>query len=64
MDTISASEAKKRFSALLDKVEVEPVIISRHGRPTAVMMSAFEFDTRLSSKAEGQDGSNQPACLP
>jgi len=64
MDTMSASDAKSRFSALLDKVQVEPVIISRHGRPVAVVMSPMEFDTRLSFKAEGAEGSNQPACAP
>jgi prevent-host-death family protein len=64
MDTISASDAKNRFRALLDKVALEPVIISRHGRPLAVMMSAVEFDARLSAKAEAQDRSNQHTCPP
>lgn len=48
MDTISASDAKNRFRALLDKVQLEPVIISRNGRPVATVMSTVEFDTRLS----------------
>jgi len=52
MDTISASDAKNQFSALLDKVQTEPVIISKHGRPVAVMMSASEFDAHVSFKAE------------
>jgi prevent-host-death family protein len=47
MDTISASDAKNRFSTLIDKVQTEPVIISRHGRPVAVVMSAVESETRL-----------------
>lgn len=62
MDMISASDANHRFSALLDKVQLEPVFISRHGRPIAVVMSAVEFDTRLSFKAEAQERLNQPAC--
>lgn len=64
MDTISASAAKNRFSALLDKVQLEPVIISKHGRPIAVVMSAVEFDMRLSSRTEARAGSDQPACAP
>jgi prevent-host-death family protein len=52
MDTITASEAKNQFSALLHKVQTEPVIISRHGRPVAVLMSASEFDAHMSFKLE------------
>ncbi len=42
MDMISASNAKNGFSALLDKVQTEPVIISRNGKAVAVLMSAGE----------------------
>jgi prevent-host-death family protein len=36
MDQIPASDAKARFSELLDKVEKgETVVITRHGRPVA-----------------------------
>ncbi len=64
MDTISVSDAKNQVRALLDKVQLEPVIISKHGRPIAVVMSAVEFDTRLSSRAEARDGLDQPPCPP
>jgi prevent-host-death family protein len=63
IDTISASDAKVQFSALLDKVQTEPVIISKHGRP-AVMMLAAEFDTRLSFRPQAPEESNQPKCYP
>ena len=64
METITASDAKNRFRALLDKVQTEPVIISKHGRPVAVVMSAMEFDTRLHFKPETPDKSHQTACPP
>ncbi len=36
MDQIAASDAKARFSELLDKVEKgQTVVITRHGRPIA-----------------------------
>ena len=54
MDTISASDAKIRFRALLNRVQTGPVIISKHGRPVAVMMSATEFDERLHSRQIGE----------
>ena len=60
MDTISASDAKNQFSALLDKVQTEPVIISKHGRPVAVVMSASEFDAHVSFKAEIAGGTETP----
>lgn len=52
MDTISASAAKNQFRTLLNKVQTEPVIISRHGSPIAVVMSAAEFDAHVSRKLE------------
>jgi len=64
METISASDAKNRFRALLNKVQTEPVIISKHGRPVAVVMSAMDFDTRLHFKPEAPDESNQSVCPP
>ena len=52
MDTISASDAKNQFSALLEKIQTEPVTISKHGKPVAVVMSAREFHAQVSSKPE------------
>jgi prevent-host-death family protein len=52
MDTISAADAKNGFSALLDKVQAGPVIISRRGAPIAVVMSIAEFDAHLRSRLE------------
>jgi len=63
MDTITASDAKIRFSALLDTVQTGPVIISKHGKAVAVMMSAAEFDKRLSCKREAVDESGKPELL-
>ena len=64
MDTISASDAKNRFKELLAKVQAEPVVISKHGKPVAVVMSAVEFDTRLSFRREAAEESNQPGGTP
>ena len=44
MRTISATEAKQRFAAMLDAVQREPVEIRRQDRPTAVLMSPEEYD--------------------
>jgi prevent-host-death family protein len=44
MQTVSASDAKQRFAALLDAAQREPVVIRRHERDVAVLMSADEYE--------------------
>ena len=43
MTTISASEAKTHFGALMDKAQKEPVTIEKQGRPVAVVLSFEEY---------------------
>ncbi len=43
MATISATEAKQRFAAVLDQAQREPISICRHGRTVAVLLSAEDF---------------------
>ena len=49
---IPASEAKTNFGALLEKVQREPLTISKNGRPVAVLMSMGEFDAHQRRKLE------------
>jgi prevent-host-death family protein len=44
MQTISATEAKQKFAALLDTAQREPVLIQRHDRNIAVLVSPADFD--------------------
>ena len=46
MKTLSLSEAKSKLSSLVDSVERtdEEVVITRNGRPAAVLVSPDEFD--------------------
>jgi prevent-host-death family protein len=44
MQTVSATYAKQNFAAMLDAAQHEPVMIKRHGRDIAVLMSAVEYD--------------------
>lgn len=41
--TFSAVDAKNRFGELLDAARREPVIIKKHGRSVAVMLSTEEY---------------------
>lgn len=47
MKTLSLSEAKTNLSSLVDAVETtdEEVVITRNGRPAAVLVSPDEFDS-------------------
>ena len=44
METLNASDAKRKFGEVLLKAQKEPIGINRNGKPVAVMMSALEFE--------------------
>lgn len=44
MATVSATHAKQNFAALLDQAQREPVLIQRHERDVAVLVSAEEYE--------------------
>ena len=44
MKSVSATEAKQRFAAILDAAQREPVVIRRQNRDVAVIMSPETYD--------------------
>lgn len=58
MKTISVSEAKMKLSALLDSIGVsdEEVLITRNGRPAAVLVSPDEFESWRETLSICSDG--------
>ncbi|MDO4681316.1 MAG: type II toxin-antitoxin system Phd/YefM family antitoxin [Lautropia sp.] len=44
MQTYTANEAKTRFGELLDRVQREPVRVTRHNRVVGVMVSAQDYE--------------------
>ncbi|HEY5212141.1 MAG TPA: type II toxin-antitoxin system Phd/YefM family antitoxin [Acidobacteriaceae bacterium] len=50
MITMTSVEAQNRFGQLLDTVQREAVAITRHGRPTAFVVSPQEMDELLDSR--------------
>jgi len=44
MKTVSATDAKQRFAAVIDAAQREPVRIRRQNRDVAVIISADEYD--------------------
>jgi prevent-host-death family protein len=47
MKTMSAREAKNGFGLMIDTARAEPLLIEKHGRGVAVVVSAEEYE-RLS----------------
>ena len=41
---VSSSEFQQAFGALSDKARHEPVVITKHGRPSLVVMAAEEWE--------------------
>jgi prevent-host-death family protein len=52
MHSISAHDAKARFGQLLDTARREPVVIERHGRAVAVVLSKEDYDELNEIKLE------------
>jgi prevent-host-death family protein len=50
MITMTSAEAQNSFGQMLDTVQREPVAITRHGRPTAFVVSPQEMDELLDSR--------------
>jgi prevent-host-death family protein len=44
MKTVTVTDARQRFGALLDAVEREPVLIRRKDRDVTVIISAAEYE--------------------
>jgi prevent-host-death family protein len=53
MITVTSVEAQNRFGQLLDKAQREPIIITRHGRPAAYMISPQDMKELQDARARG-----------
>jgi prevent-host-death family protein len=52
MKTVSATDAKQRFAALLDAAQSEPVVIRRQNRDVAVIISPERYERMRKSDVE------------
>jgi PHD/YefM family antitoxin component YafN of YafNO toxin-antitoxin module len=64
MQTVSATYAKQNFAANLDLSQREPVMIQRHERDIAVVMSGVEYDRiqqiRIQNQRRGERAPSKP----
>ena len=56
MITVTSVEAQNRFGQLLDNAQREPIIITRHGRPAAYMISPQDMKELQEARARGDQG--------
>jgi prevent-host-death family protein len=59
MMIVTSVEAQSRFGQLLDNAQREPIIITRHGRPAACMISPQDMEALQKARARGDQ--NQSA---
>ena len=55
MITVTSVEAQNKFGQLLDTAQREPVIITRHGRPAAYMISPQDMKEFQEARAQSGD---------
>jgi uncharacterized protein len=51
---VTASQFQQSFGLLSDKARNEPVVITKHGRPSLVVMAAEEWERLKQAKVAGQ----------
>jgi prevent-host-death family protein len=56
MITVTSVEAQNKFGQLLDTAQREPVIITRHGRPAAYMISPQDMKEFQEARARSDQG--------
>jgi len=52
--TWSLQDAKNRFSAVVEAARREPQLVTKHGRPTVVVVGADEYDRLKAIEATGR----------
>ena len=62
MITVTSVEAQDNLSQLLDTAQREPVIITRHARPAAYMISPQDMKEFLETRACGGQGNSANDC--
>lgn len=55
MSTISASDARKSFAAVIETAQHEAVIVERRGEAQAVVLSPAEYERLVDAAEESED---------
>ena len=55
MESIPLNEARRNISRLINQIQVQPITISRHGTPAAVLVSPSRYEELLSALEDLED---------
>ena len=55
MESIPLNEARRNISGLINQIQVQPITISRHGTPAAVLVSPSRYEELLSALEDLED---------
>ena len=55
MTRISVSEARENLAGVIDAARSAPVVLERHGRPAAVLVSPERYEQLLDALEESED---------
>ena len=55
MESIPLNEARRNLPTLINQAQVQPITISRHGTPAAVLISPSRYEEFLSVLADLED---------
>ncbi len=60
---VTVSDARGRLSEVVDTVQTEPVMLERHGKPAAVVISPELFEQLLDAAEELEDIASYEAAM-
>ena len=55
MHSVSVAEARSQLAAMIERARQEPVMIERHGKQVAVLVSPEEFERLLDAQEHLED---------
>lgn len=60
---LTVTDARERFSEVVDTAEREPVFLTKHGRRQAVVLSAAQYDRMLELVEDAEDLAASDAAM-
>jgi prevent-host-death family protein len=60
---MNISEARERLAEVIDAAQSEAVVLQRHGRPAAVLVSVERYEELLAAAEEAEDNAAFDAAM-
>ena len=63
VSSMNISEARERLAEVIDAAQSEAVVLQRHGRPAAVLVSVERYEELLAAAEEAEDNAAFDAAM-